>query len=189
MYLIVGLGNPGLSYRRSRHNVGFMALDLLAQNLGVRVTKKGFSAVYGEGEVGDERVILLKPQTYMNLSGNAVQQAMHFYRLPLDRLVVLYDDIDLAAGQLRIRAQGSAGTHNGMRSIIGCMGGDRFPRIRIGVGKDETIVLRDYVLKKPTKAELEVLKPAFERAAEAAKLIVGGELDKAQARFNGNGAK
>ena len=118
MYLIVGLGNPGLNYKKTRHNAGFQALDVLAERFGVRIKTKGFSALYGEGRIGSERVILMKPQTYMNLSGDAVQQLLHFYKLEPDRLIVLYDDIDLPTGSMRIRANGSAGSHNGMRSVI-----------------------------------------------------------------------
>ena len=184
MYLIVGLGNPGLSYKKTRHNAGFQALDVLAEALGVRVKTKGFSALYGEGRIGTERVILMKPQTYMNLSGDAVQSLMHFYKLAPDRLIVLYDDIDLPIGSLRIRANGSAGSHNGMRSVISCVGSEAFARIRIGVGKDESILLRDYVLKRPSKAEQQALNEVFEHAADAAELIVAGRIGDAQMQYN-----
>ena len=184
MYLIVGLGNPGLSYKKTRHNAGFQALDALAERLGVRVKTKGFSALYGEGRIGGERVILCKPQTYMNLSGDAVQQLLHFYKLAPDRLVVLYDDIDLPIGSMRIRANGSAGSHNGMRSIISCIHSEDFARIRIGVGKDESLMLKDYVLKRPSKDEQKTLNEVFEHAADAAELIVAGRLDEAQMKYN-----
>jgi PTH1 family peptidyl-tRNA hydrolase len=184
MYLIVGLGNPGLSYKKTRHNAGFQALDVLAEELGVRVKTKGFSALYGEGKIDGERVILVKPQTYMNLSGDAVQQLLHFYKLEPDRLIVLYDDIDLPLGSMRIRANGSAGSHNGMRSVIACVNSENFPRIRIGVGKDESVLLRDYVLKRPSKAEQKTLDEVFENAADAAILIVQGNIGEAQTRYN-----
>jgi PTH1 family peptidyl-tRNA hydrolase len=184
MYLIAGLGNPGLSYKKTRHNAGFQALDVLAARHGVRVKTKGFSALYGEGRIGTERVILMKPQTYMNLSGDAVQSLMHFYKLAPDRLIVLYDDIDLPIGSLRIRANGSAGSHNGMRSVISCVGSEAFARIRIGVGKDESILLRDYVLKRPSKAEQQALNEVFEHAADAAELIVAGRIGDAQMQYN-----
>ncbi|MBQ4423490.1 MAG: aminoacyl-tRNA hydrolase [Clostridia bacterium] len=184
MYLIAGLGNPGLSYKKTRHNAGFQALDVLAARHGVRVKTKGFSALYGEGRIGTERVILMKPQTYMNLSGDAVQSLMHFYKLAPDRLIVLYDDIDLPIGSLRIRANGSAGSHNGMRSVISCVGSETFARIRIGVGKDESILLRDYVLKRPSKAEQQALNEVFEHAADAAELIVAGRIGDAQMQYN-----
>ena len=184
MYCIVGLGNPGLSYAKTRHNAGFQALDVLAKRLNVRVKTKGFSALYGEGRIDGERVILVKPQTYMNNSGEAVQAILHFYKLEPDRLIVLYDDIDLPLGSLRIRANGSAGTHNGMRSILACVHSDQFARVRIGVGKDESLLLRDFVLKRPSKAEQSALNEVFEHAADAAILIVQGELSEAQMKYN-----
>ena len=184
MYLIVGLGNPGLSYKKTRHNAGFQALDALAEDLGVRVKTKGFSALYGEGRIGSERVILCKPQTYMNLSGDAMQSLLHFYKLEPNRLIVLCDDIDLPLGSLRIREKGSAGTHNGMRSIISCIHSEDFPRIRIGVGKDESLLLRDFVLKRPSKEEQKTLEEVFARAADAAKLIVSGDIHEAQTKYN-----
>jgi PTH1 family peptidyl-tRNA hydrolase len=184
MYLIAGLGNPGLSYKKTRHNAGFQALDALAERIGVRVKTKGFSALYGEGRIGNERVILCKPQTYMNLSGDAVQSLMHYYKLAPEQLIVLYDDIDLPIGSLRIRANGSAGSHNGMRSVVSCVGSENFPRIRIGVGKDESLQLRDYVLKRPSKAEQQMLEEVFEHAADAAALIVSGNISEAQMKYN-----
>ena len=184
MYLIVGLGNPGLSYKKTRHNAGFQALDVLADDLGVRVKTKGFSALYGEGRIGNERVILCKPQTYMNLSGDAVQQLLHFYKLEPERLIVLYDDIELPLGSLRIRANGSAGSHNGMRSIITCVHSENFARIRIGMGKDESLMLRDYVLKRPSKEEQKTLDEVYLHAADAAKLIVSGNIGEAQTKYN-----
>ena len=184
MFLIVGLGNPGLSYKKTRHNAGFQALDVLAERFGVRIRTKGFSALYGEGHIGGERVILAKPQTYMNLSGDAVQSILHFYKLPPENLIVLYDDIDLPIGSMRIRANGSAGSHNGMRSVIACVGSENFARIRIGVGKDESLLLRDYVLKRPGKAEQAALNEVFAHAADAAALIVEGKINEAQTKYN-----
>ena len=184
MYVIVGLGNPGLSYAKTRHNAGFQALDVLAKRLNVRVKTKGFSALYGEGRIDGERVVLVKPQTYMNNSGEAVQAILHFYKLSPERLIVLYDDIDLQLGSLRIRANGSAGTHNGMRSIINCIHSEGFARIRIGVGKDESLLLRDFVLKRPSKAEQGALNEVFEHAADAAILIVQGQIGEAQTKYN-----
>ena len=184
MYLIVGLGNPGLSYKKTRHNAGFQALDALSEQYGIPVKTKGFSALYGEGRIQNERVILCKPQTYMNLSGDAVQQLLHFYKLEPEKLIVLYDDIDLPIGSLRIREKGSAGTHNGMRSIIACIHSEGFPRIRIGVGKDESVLLRDYVLKRPSKEEQNVLDEVYLNAANAAALIVSGNIGEAQMKYN-----
>ena len=184
MYLIVGLGNPGLSYKKTRHNAGFQALDALAKRFDIRVRTKGFSALYGEGRIGNERVILCKPQTYMNLSGDAVQSLLHFYKLEPDRLIVFCDDIDLPLGSMRIRANGSAGTHNGLRSIIACIHSENFARIRIGMGKDESLQLRDYVLKRPSKEEQKTLDEVYRHAADAAKLIVAGNIGEAQTKYN-----
>jgi len=184
MLVIVGLGNPGLAYRKTRHNVGFLAVDRLAERCGVKFNKKGFSAVYGEGVVGGQRAILVKPQTYMNNSGEAVQQILNFYKLPPEQLIVLYDDIDLPIGSMRIRANGSAGTHNGMRSILACVHSESFPRVRIGIGKDESLMLADYVLKKPSKEDQKVLDEVFDRAADAAELIAAGRITDAQTKYN-----
>ena len=184
MYLIAGLGTPGLSYAKTRHNAGFQALDALAKRLNVRIKTKGFSALYGEGRIDGERVILMKPQTYMNNSGEAVQALMHFYKLEPEKLIVLYDDIDLPLGSMRIRANGSAGTHNGMRSIIACIHSETFARIRIGVGRDDSLVLRDFVLKRPSRAEQAELNEVFEHAADAAILIVQGQMSEAQMKYN-----
>ncbi len=184
MIIIVGLGNPGLAYRKTRHNAGFSAIDRLAERNGVRFNKKGFSAVYGEGQIGGQRALLVKPQTYMNNSGDAVQQVLNFYKLEPSSLIVLYDDIDLPVGSLRIRQNGSAGTHNGMRSVIACVHSDQFARVRIGVGNDQTLLLRDYVLKRPSGDERAVLAEAFDHAAEAAELIAAGRMTEAQGKYN-----
>ena len=184
MYLIAGLGNPGLSYRKSRHNAGFLALDVLADRMGVRVRQKEFSGLTGQTVYAGEKLVLCKPQTYMNLSGNCIGQLLHFYKLPPERLIVLYDDIDLPVGALRVRPSGSAGTHNGMRSIVANVHADTFPRVRIGIGKDEQVLLTDYVLKRPSKPEMALLVEAFSHAADAALLIVEGRIDQAQQQFN-----
>lgn len=185
MHVIAGLGNPGILYRRTRHNAGFQALDKIADELHIRVTKRGFSGVYGEGVYNGERVVLVKPATYMNLSGNCIQAVLHFYKCPAENLIVLYDDIELPTGSLRIRDKGSAGTHNGMRSVVACVNSEDFPRIRIGVGDREGgRDLKDHVLGKPGKQEQEALESAFCDAAEAAKLILDGRLMEAQAKFN-----
>ncbi|MCL2670438.1 MAG: aminoacyl-tRNA hydrolase [Clostridiales bacterium] len=180
MHIIAGLGNPGLSYKKTRHNSGFQALDCLAEAHKISVKQKKFSALCGEGTINGERVLLLKPQTYMNRSGDAIGAALRYYNLPTQNLIVLYDDVDLPVGTLRIRERGSAGTHNGMRHIIACLGGGDFPRLRIGVGQDKELVLADYVLKRPGKDEQALLTEAFQAAAAAAALIVRGELHKAQ---------
>jgi peptidyl-tRNA hydrolase, PTH1 family len=184
MFVIAGLGNPGLLYQRTRHNAGFQALDTIADELSIGVTKRGFSGLYGEGSYGGERVVLVKPTTYMNLSGDCIQALLHFYKCPVEHLIVLYDDIELPVGSLRIREKGSAGTHNGMRSIIACVGSENFPRIRIGVGDDRGGDLKDHVLGRPGKEEQKQLESAFCDAAIAAKLILAGNLQEAQAKYN-----
>lgn len=185
MFIIAGLGNPGIAYRKTRHNAGFQALDALADELHIRVNKRGFSGIYGEGVCGGERVVLVKPTTYMNLSGNCIQQLMHFYKVSPENLIVLYDDIELPVGGLRIRGNGSAGTHNGMRSVLACVNSQQVARIRVGVGRQEADrELKDYVLKKPSKQEQKILDESFENAAKAAMLIVSGQIDEAQAKYN-----
>ena len=185
MHVIAGLGNPGILYQRTRHNAGFQALDRIARELHIRVTKRGFSGIYGEGIYNGERVVLVKPTTYMNLSGNCIQALLHFYKCPVENLIVLFDDIELPVGTLRIRERGSAGTHNGMRSIIACVNSEAFARIRIGVGDREGgRDLKDHVLGRPGKAEQAALEGAFDDAVDAAKLILEGKLTQAQAKYN-----
>ena len=184
MYVVAGLGNPGILYQRTRHNAGFQALDVLADELCIKVAKRGFSGVYGEGNYNGERVVLVKPTTYMNLSGDCIQAVMHFYKCPVEHLVVLYDDIELPVGSLRIRDKGSAGTHNGMRSIIGTLGSENFPRVRIGVGGNGGEDLKKHVLGKPSKEDQSQLACAFADAAKATRLILEGKLPQAQAEFN-----
>ena len=184
MFIAAGLGNPGLLYKRTRHNAGFQALDKLADELHIRVSKRGFSGVYGEGVYNGERIVLVKPATYMNLSGDCVQAILHFYKCPVEHLIVLYDDIELPVGALRIRDKGSAGTHNGMRSIIGTLGSENFPRVRIGVGGNNGEDLKKHVLGKPGKEDQAALLEAFCDAASAVSLILEGKLQEAQAKFN-----
>ncbi|MDR1619935.1 MAG: aminoacyl-tRNA hydrolase [Clostridiales bacterium] len=186
MYLIVGLGNPGAAYRSSRHNAGFRAVDALAGYLKIRVVRRAHSALIGEGNYAGQRVMLMKPQTYMNLSGESVASAVAYYKVPPACIVVLYDDIELPVGTLRIRSHGSAGTHNGMRSIIACLHGEEnFPRVRIGVGRQQPGAnLARHVLGRPGAQEAEALSQAIADAAGAALLIVEGKLADAQAEHN-----
>jgi len=178
------LGNPGIAYANSRHNAGFNALDRLADRLNIRVTKRGLSALYGEGFYGTEKIVLVKPQTYMNLSGDSAEQVLHFFKEKPEHMIVIHDDIDLPLGSLRIRGSGSAGTHNGMRSVVACVGTEAFPRVRIGMGEERRGELKDFVLSKPGKAELEKLEEVYGNAGEAALLIVEGRINDAQAKFN-----
>ena len=147
MHIIIGLGNPGKEYHRTRHNVGFDVIDVLSEKLGIALTKIDMHGLIGEGFVGGEKVILVKPQTYMNCSGQCVTELVSWYKAPMENVMVIYDDIDLPLGKLRLRASSSAGTHNGMRSVIGLLGRQDFPRLRVGVGKKpEGWELADWVL-------------------------------------------
>lgn len=184
MRMIVGLGNPGISYQKTRHNAGFLALDKTAAALHIRVTKKGFSGLYGEGVRGGEKILLVKPETYMNRSGDCVQQVARFYRIRPEDILVLFDDIELPVGSLRIREKGSAGTHNGMRSVLACLNSEDVPRIRVGVGDKRQGELKDYVLKKPSAEERALLEGTYENAADAAILWLDGRIKDAQAKYN-----
>lgn len=142
MYIIAGLGNPGKKYENTRHNMGFTAIDLLAEKFGIKVNKLRFKALTGEGRIAGQKVLLIKPQTYMNLSGESVRMALDYYKEPPENLIVIYDDIDIPTGSIRIRKKGSAGTHNGMRNILYQIQSEDFPRIRVGIGsgkKDDLI--------------------------------------------------
>ncbi|MDO4488991.1 MAG: aminoacyl-tRNA hydrolase [Eubacteriales bacterium] len=194
MYLVTGLGNPGLKYKKTRHNTGFMAVDILADKLGIDIKEKKFKGLIGKGSFEGEQVMLLKPQTYMNLSGEAVRDVAGYYGIPVENIIVIYDDINLAPGFLRIRPKGSAGGHNGMKSIINCIGSDNFPRIRVGVGLNEVTDgegrairtdLADHVLSKFSKEEEPLLKEALTRAAEASLFIIKNGAVAAQNEFNG----
>ncbi len=183
MKIILGLGNPGREYEKTRHNVGFMALDELAEKLGIRIERRGFRCIYGEGRIGTERVVLAKPETYMNASGFAAVELINWFKPDIEDLTVIFDDIDLPCGALRIRANGSAGTHNGMRSIVEQLGSEDFPRIRIGIGKPEHGLI-DHVLGVPNEEDRKAIESALPSAAEAAMLIVRGKIDEAQTKFN-----
>jgi len=184
MYIICGLGNPGKDYECTRHNLGFMTMDVLSSRLGISINKLKFKALIGEGRIGSEKVLLVKPQTYMNLSGEALRPLMEFYKEEPSHLLVVYDDIDLEPGALRIRPFGSAGTHNGMRSIIYQLQTDRFPRIRIGEGKNGVIPLEKYVLMRIPENEKEAVQEAVERAAEACESFVRDGIDRTMNVYN-----
>lgn len=168
MHIIIGLGNPGREYQRTRHNVGFDVLDVLSEKTGIALTKSAMHGLIGEGFVGGEKVALVKPQTYMNLSGQCVTELVSWYKAPMENTLVIYDDIDLPLGKLRLRANGSAGTHNGMRSVIGLLGRQDFPRLRVGVGrKPEGWELADWVLSHyQTEEERKTQFDAFLLAAD-----------------------
>lgn len=185
-WIIAGLGNPGMTYANTRHNAGFMGLDQLAKMNNIDVKTMKFKADTGDGSIGGERCLLMKPTTFMNLSGEAISQAAAFYKIPPERIVIMYDDITLPPGKLRIRRKGSAGGHNGMKSIIALLGTDEFPRVRIGVGAkpNPDYDLADWVLSKFTDEDMKALTPALENAAKAAELIVQGKTDEAMNKFS-----
>lgn len=186
-FLIVGLGNPGPTYENTRHNMGFLALDEVARRAGVKVDRARFKALTAEATVGGTRVLLMKPQTYMNASGEAVREAAAFYKLPPDHILILCDDVSFDVGRMRIRRGGSAGGHNGLKSIIACLSGDGFPRIRMGVGQKPTpeYDLADWVLGKLPRESADTCKDVWARAADATALIVAGETEAAMARYSG----
>lgn len=186
MYIIIGLGNPGKKYENTRHNAGFDAIDKLASDYNIKVDKIKHKALIGEGRIGNEKVVLVKPQTYMNLSGEAVQMVHNFYKPERDQLIVLYDDIDLDVGKLRIRKKGSAGSHNGMKSIIKCLSTQDFPRIRIGVSKPpQGWDLADFVLARVPKEDKADMEMGLEKAVKTVEEIIANDIDSAMNKYNG----
>jgi len=185
MYIIVGLGNPGKKYELTRHNVGFETIDRIAEKYNISVNKLKYKALIGEGTIGNEKVILVKPQTYMNLSGETVLSICNFYQLSMENLIVIYDDVDTDFAKLRIRKKGSAGTHNGMRSIISLLQKDDFPRVRIGIGKSSHMQLADFVLQRFSKDEMIEMNETLDRAAQAVIGIMDSGVEQAMNRFNG----
>lgn len=184
MYIIAGLGNPGKEYAGTRHNVGFDAIDCLVEKYNVNLNKLKFNSVYGEININGEKVMLVKPVTYMNRSGIAISEIMNFYKVPIENLIVIYDDIDIPVGALRIRPHGSAGTHNGMKSIVSFLGKDKFPRIRIGIDKNPDIDLADYVLQRFNADERNKIDHIVKSASEAAIEIVQNSLEDAMQKYN-----
>ena len=185
-YIIVGLGNPDSKYLNTRHNAGFLAVDRIAEKASVEVNRLKYKAQTNTVTIEGKRVLLMKPQTYMNNSGEAVQEAMNFYKVPLEKILVIYDDISLDVGKMRIRRKGSDGGHNGIKSIIALCGGDNFPRVKIGVGKKPhpDYNLADWVLSKFTEQERKDLSPVFDNSWETAKLFLNNQIDKAMNQFN-----
>lgn len=185
-FMIVGLGNPGKQYETTRHNAGFMTLDVIARKNHGETRRIKFKGVTGECRIAGKRVLLLKPSTFMNLSGQSVQEAMSFYKLKPEQVLILFDDINLDVGKIRVRRKGSDGGHNGMKNIIYLSGSDQFPRIKIGVGKKPhpDYDLKDWVLSRFSEGELKDLSPALDNAAAAAELIVKGEIDRAMNLYN-----
>lgn len=184
MYIIVGLGNPGKQYDYTRHNIGFHAIDYIAHQHDIKITKIKHKALVGEGFIKGKKTLLVKPQTYMNLSGNSVREIMDYYKETSENLVTIYDDIDLETGIIRIRKKGSAGTHNGMRSIIYDIQTDLFPRIRIGIGRDERMELSNYVLSKFKEEEIEIMQKSIVQTSQAVELFIEHGIDKAMNEYN-----
>ena len=186
MYIIAGLGNPTKTYEGTRHNIGFDMIDAIADKYNIDVTTKKHKALTGKGRIDGVPVILAKPQTYMNLSGESIRDIADFYKIPAENIIIIYDDISLEVGQLRIRKKGSAGGHNGIKNIIAHLGTQEFPRIKVGIGsKPEGWDLADYVLSKYSKAERECLRDAQQDVAGAAALMVHDDVDGAMNQYNG----
>lgn len=186
-WLVVGLGNPGPKYEWTRHNMGFLVVDELAERESIPVQRLKYKALTNTALIGGQSVLLMKPTTYMNLSGEAVGQAARFYKIPPERVLVISDDVALPQGKLRIRRAGSAGGHNGLKNIIAHLGTDKFPRIKVGVGDKPhpDSDMADWVLGKPSGADRTAMEDAITRAADAVTLLLEKGVDAAMARFNG----
>ena len=185
-WIVVGLGNPGAKYDNTRHNAGFRALEGYCARSGQKIDRMKFKALAGEGMLGGKRVLFLKPQTFMNLSGEAVHDAAAFYKIPPERVLVIFDDISLPVGKLRVRPGGSAGGHNGVKNIIACLGSNGFPRVKIGVGEkpNPDYDLAAWVLGRPTAAEWKTLEETIRRGLDAAECVISEGCAAAMSRFN-----
>ena len=185
MYIVAGLGNPGLKYADTRHNVGFMMIDVLARTLGVQVKKLQKAALTGEGFVGGEKILLVKPQTFMNLSGESLRELVAYYKVPNENVIVVYDEAALDLGRIRIRAQGSDGGHNGMKNILYHLGTDEFLRVRIGIGAPIDERIEDYVLDRFSKREFEALEDAAKKMPGVIEEIITNGVLSAMNKYNG----
>ena len=184
MKLIVGLGNPGKKYEGTRHNMGFMAIDLLSDQAQLDVDKEVFHGLMGRGKIFDQDVILFKPTTYMNLSGTAVQEVVHYFKIALEDIVVIYDDMALPVGSIRLRKEGSSGGHKGMQNIIDCLSTEAIKRIRVGIGEPGDNDNIDFVLSKPLKDEMPLISEAIEDAVRAVKEYLKSDFDRAMNKYN-----
>lgn len=185
MYLVVGLGNPEEEYSRTRHNMGFDSINIIAENNNIQINKKKFNSLYGIGKIDNKQVILVKPQTYMNLSGEAVKAFKNYFKIENDNIIIIYDDIDIIPGKIRIRANGSAGTHNGIKSIVHEINSTNFLRVRIGVGLPEHKGdLINYILRHISDNEYEELKFGIEKASKAVEDIIKNNVNHAMNRYN-----
>ena len=183
MYLIVGLGNPEPEYSNTRHNMGFDVINTLSKKNKIEVCKRKFNGLYGMGEIENQKVILLKPQTYMNESGTSIIEVKNFYKIPVENIIVIYDDVDIEVGKIRIREQGSANTHNGMKSVVKYLGTKEFPRIRVGIGKNDKDIV-DYVLEQIDKFERVKINEGIEKAALAVEEILKSNIQTAMNKYN-----
>ncbi len=185
-YIVAGLGNPGPKYKNTRHNAGFKVLDLIADEEGFEFKKIKFKALIADEMLGGKRCLIMKPQTMMNLSGEAILEAADYYGIPDENIIVIFDDVTLDIGKTRIRRKGSAGGHNGIKSIISCLGSEDFPRVKVGVGKKPNAEwdMADWVLSDFPKADEKALGEALKNAAEAVELIIAGDIDKAMNLYN-----
>jgi len=186
-FIVAGLGNPGDKYARTRHNMGFLTLDLLAERERIKIDRIKFKAVTAQAVLSGRRCLLMKPQTFMNLSGEAIREAAQFYKIPASHVLVIYDDVSLPVGKLRVRPSGSAGGHNGIKNIISHLGTDQFPRVKIGTGAPaEGGDMIDWVIGEPSQADKKILLQSFERAIQAAECIIehDGDCQKAMNDFN-----
>lgn len=185
MYLIAGLGNPGREYEKTRHNVGFTALDYLAYDSGINVSKLKFKAIYGDGMIAGEKCILLKPQTYMNLSGESIREACEYFKIKPDKVIILYDDVDIEPGRIRIRPKGSAGGHNGIKSIIYQLQSEDFIRVRFGVGKAQHGMV-DHVLGRFSEEDGVKVSDAIRNLPKIVDIIINKGVSEAMNNFNGS---
>ena len=185
MYLIVGLGNPEADYSKTRHNMGFNVINKLSEKYDIQVNKNKFDGLFGSGEIEDKKVVLLKPQTYMNLSGKSIIQAINFYKIDIENMIVIYDDIDVGKGSIKIRKKGSAGSHNGMKSVIEEIGTNEFTRVRVGIGKPEfKDDMINYVIGAVSEEELKTLDEGAIKAKDAIVEILKNGVDIAMNKFN-----
>lgn len=184
MYLIVGLGNPEKDYSNTRHNMGFDVINKISEKYNIDVNKSKFKGLYGTGIINDEKVMLLKPQTFMNLSGESVKEVVDYYKVDLEKVLIIYDDMDLEPGMIRIRKSGGPGTHNGMKSVVHYLNSQNFPRIRVGIGKPEDDNFMEYVIGAISEEDKKCLVNGVDKAFEATVAILENNIDFAMNKFN-----
>lgn len=184
MFVIAGLGNPGKKYENTRHNMGFLVIDRIAEKTGIKVNRIKHKALVGDGRISGRKALLVKPQTYMNLSGESIREVVDYYDVAMEELIVIYDDFDLETGSIRIRKKGSAGSHNGMKSVIQHLGSGEFPRLRVGIGGSGGLDWKDFVIGKVASQEKSVIAEAVDKAADAVICILEKGIDNAMNEYN-----